>query len=61
MIAILMAIVAACAIGFGASLVFTWASRQSAVWNIGFGIVLVLTAATVVIVALTFLTRGISD
>ena len=42
------------AFALAASVVFTWASSKSGVWNIGFAVVLVLMAATALIIAIRF-------
>jgi len=39
--------------------IFTWASGKSAFWNIGFVGLLVLVAATVLIVVVAFVTRAV--
>jgi hypothetical protein len=57
MIPILIVIAATCILGLGASLTFTWASGRSALWNIGFGVLLVVTAASVLAIAAALLTR----
>jgi len=60
-ITILLVIAATCALGVGASLTFTWASGKSAFWNIGFGVMLVVMAAVVTMVAAALLMRRFSN
>ena len=47
----------ACAIGVIASVVFTWASGKSALWNIGFAVAAVLATALIVLGALWLVPR----
>ena len=61
MIPIAIVVVAACALGFGSSLMFTWASRKSALWNIGLGAIVVVTAAGVLMIAAALLMRRFSN
>ena len=57
---VLIAIVAAAVFGLLASIVFSWASNRSAVWNIGFGAALVLATATALLVAVVIAMRRFS-
>ena len=58
-IAVAFAVVAACAIGFASSVVFTWASNKSAIWNIGFAVAIVLAAAGSLLLALVLVMQGL--
>ena len=57
---ILIAVIAAAAFGLIASIVFSWASNRSAVWNIGFGAALVLGTAAGLLVAVVIAMRRFS-
>ena len=57
MVLALIVAVLACAFGLATSMLFNWASGKSALWNIGFFIVLVLIGAAVLLLALTLLSR----
>ena len=59
-LAVMFAVLAACTIGLASSLVFTWASGKSALWNIGFAIALVLATAGSLLLALIAVMRGLS-
>jgi hypothetical protein len=60
MVPILLTIVSACALGIGASLLFTWASGRSAVWNIGFAVVLVVTVVAALMLTISLLMRRVA-
>jgi hypothetical protein len=45
-------LITAVALALASSVVFNWASDKSAVWNMGFAVVLVLSLATVLIAAI---------
>ena len=60
-LAVAFAVLAACAIGVASSVVFTWASGKSAVWNIGFAVALVLAAAGSLLLALVLVMRRLSN
>jgi hypothetical protein len=52
--------VGACAFGLVASLVISWASGKSALWNIGFGVALALAGAGLLVVGAMLLMRRFS-
>jgi hypothetical protein len=58
---ILLTIVSACALGVGASLLFTWASGRSAVWNIGLAVALVMTLVAALMLAISLLMRRVAN
>lgn len=54
--ALVVTVMLACAIGLASSMIFTWASDKSALWNMGFAILL-LAAATLALLLVVFLLR----
>ena len=54
---LLAAILLAAIFGLIASIVFSWASGKSAMWNLGFGAVLVLGGAAILMVIVVILMR----
>ena len=61
MLLVLIAAAAACAFGAIASLVISWASRRSGLWNIGFAVVIVLAAAVAALAGVMLLMRRFSS
>jgi len=57
---ILIATIAAAVFGLLASIVFSWASNRSAMWNIALGIALVFGAAAGLLAAVVIAMRRIS-
>ena len=57
MMTFLLAVVAACVIGVGLSVIFNWASSRSPLWNIGFAIALVLGTTACVLGVIMLLLR----
>ena len=60
MMTFLLAVVAACVIGIGLSVIFNWASSNSPLWNIGFAIALVLGTTACVLVVIMLLLRRVT-
>jgi hypothetical protein len=58
-LALILTVFVACAIGLFSSMIFTWASNKSAVWNIGFAIFLVLAATVGLLLAVALLLRRV--
>jgi hypothetical protein len=58
---VLVVAAAACAFGVIASLVFSWASGKSGLWNIGFAVFIVMASAGAVLLALVLLMRRFVD
>jgi hypothetical protein len=54
---LLLALLGACAFGYAASIVFTWASDKSALWNMAFGAALVLAGAAALLLAVVIIMR----
>ena len=57
---IAIAVIVAAVFGLLVSIVFSWASNRSAVWNIGFGAALVLATAAALLVAVVIAMRRFS-
>ena len=57
LVPLLLALLGACALGFAASIVFTWASGKSALWNMAFGAALVLAGAAGLLLAVVIIVR----
>jgi hypothetical protein len=57
LVALLLALLGACAFGFAASVIFTWASGKSALWNMAFGAALVLLGAAGLLLAVVIIMR----
>ena len=57
LLALLLAVIGACALGFAASIVFTWASNKSPLWNMAFGAALVLGGAAGLLLAVVIIMR----
>ena len=57
MITLLWVIIAACVLGLSASFIFTKAASRSPLWNIGFAVALVLTAASLLALGLVLVVR----
>lgn len=54
-------VIAVGALALASSALFNWASGKSAVWNMGFAVVLVLLAAAVLIVAVNMAVARLGD
>jgi hypothetical protein len=61
MVLVLIGAACACTFGVVASLIISWASGKSGFWNIGFGVVIVLASAGVLLVAVALLMRRFSN
>ena len=57
MISVLIVVVAACAFGIVASVIFSWASGKSPLWNIGFAVAIVLASAAFLLTVVVLLVR----
>ena len=55
------AAVGACAFGLGASVVISWASGKSALWNVAFGVALASAGAGLLVLGATLLMRRFSN
>jgi len=60
-VALVAVVLGACAFGFVASVVISWASGKSALWNIGFGVLIVLASAGRVALGAMLLMRRFSS
>jgi hypothetical protein len=54
-ISVLIVVAAACAFGIAASLTISWASGKSPLWNIGFGVVVVLLGVVLLLIGIVLL------
>ena len=59
-LALLLTALVACAIGLLSSIVFTWASNKSALWNIGFAAALVFASTVGLLLAIVLVLRQFS-
>jgi hypothetical protein len=60
MVLVLIVVAAACVFGVVASLIISWASGKSGFWNIGFGVVIALAGAGVLLITVALLMRRFS-
>jgi len=58
-VTLLFVIVVACVVSLVVSRVFTWAAGKSPFWNMGFAVVLVLTAAGLLVIGVILIIRRI--
>jgi hypothetical protein len=58
-VTVLVVAVGACLLGLIVSRVFTWAASKSPFWNMGFAVVLVTTAATLLVLGVILTIRRI--
>jgi hypothetical protein len=61
MVLVLIVAAAACAFGVIASLVISWASRRSGLWNIGFAAVIVVASAGALLLMIVLVMRRFSN
>jgi hypothetical protein len=59
--AFVLIVAAACAFGAIASLVISWASGKSGLWNIGFAVVVVMASAGALLLAIVLVMRRFSN
>lgn len=57
---LLIVIVAACVLSLIVSVVITWAASKSPFWNMGFAVVIVMTATALLVLGIIVLVRRIT-
>ena len=61
MVSLLIVVAAACVLSVAASLIINWASGKSPFWNIGFGVIIVLAGAAILLMAVVLLMRQFAN
>ena len=57
LVPLVLAVLGAAVLGVGASMVFSWASGKSALWNIGFAAAVVLASAGILLIGVIVVMR----